>query len=116
MGEGAGPWYGRQALRGRKRWPAFGLHPARNGSFERKGLCRVPVTAQAETHCRQVEEAGTANALMRIAFAGTPAFAAVALQALVESHFDLALVLTQPAPPPAPRLPASPTAVHHPPP
>jgi methionyl-tRNA formyltransferase len=33
---------------------------------------------------------------MRIAFAGTPAFAAAALQALVESHFEVALVLTQP--------------------
>ncbi len=33
---------------------------------------------------------------MRIAFAGTPAFAAAALQALVESQFDVALVLTQP--------------------
>jgi len=33
---------------------------------------------------------------MRIAFAGTPAFAAAALQALVEARFDVALVLTQP--------------------
>ena len=33
---------------------------------------------------------------MRIAFAGTPAFAAVALQALIDAHFDVGLVLTQP--------------------
>ena len=33
---------------------------------------------------------------MRIAFAGTPAFAAVALQALADARFDIALVLTQP--------------------
>lgn len=33
---------------------------------------------------------------MRIAFAGTPAFAAVALQALVDSQYDVTLVLTQP--------------------
>jgi methionyl-tRNA formyltransferase len=33
---------------------------------------------------------------MRIAFAGTPAFAAVALQHLIDSGFDVALVLTQP--------------------
>ncbi len=33
---------------------------------------------------------------MRIAFAGTPAFAAVALEALVDASFDLVLVLTQP--------------------
>jgi methionyl-tRNA formyltransferase len=33
---------------------------------------------------------------MRIAFAGTPAFAAVALRALIDARFDVALVLTQP--------------------
>ena len=33
---------------------------------------------------------------MRIAFAGTPAFAAAALQALVDARFEVALVLTQP--------------------
>ena len=33
---------------------------------------------------------------MRIVFAGTPVFAAAALQALIESHFEVALVLTQP--------------------
>jgi methionyl-tRNA formyltransferase len=33
---------------------------------------------------------------MRIAFAGTPAFAAVALQHLIDAGFDVALVLTQP--------------------
>ena len=33
---------------------------------------------------------------MRIVFAGTPAFAAVVLQALVDARFEVALVLTQP--------------------
>jgi methionyl-tRNA formyltransferase len=33
---------------------------------------------------------------MRIVFAGTPAFAAAALQALIDARFDIALVLTQP--------------------
>lgn len=48
---------------------------------------------------------------MRIAFAGTPAFAAAALQALVESHFDVALVLTQPDRPAGRGLRKSPSAV-----
>ncbi len=48
---------------------------------------------------------------MRIAFAGTPAFAAAALQALVESHFDVALVLTQPDRPAGRGLRESPSAV-----
>jgi methionyl-tRNA formyltransferase len=33
---------------------------------------------------------------MRIVFAGTPALAATALQALIDARFDIALVLTQP--------------------
>jgi methionyl-tRNA formyltransferase len=33
---------------------------------------------------------------MRIAFAGTPAFAAAVLQSLVDAHFEVVLVLTQP--------------------
>ena len=33
---------------------------------------------------------------MRIVFAGTPVFAAVALKALVDANFDVVLVLTQP--------------------
>jgi methionyl-tRNA formyltransferase len=33
---------------------------------------------------------------MRIAFAGTPVFAAIALQNLIDAKFDIALVLTQP--------------------
>jgi methionyl-tRNA formyltransferase len=33
---------------------------------------------------------------MRVVFAGTPAFAASALQALIDAHFDVALVLTRP--------------------
>ena len=48
---------------------------------------------------------------MRIAFAGTPAFAAVALQALADSHFDVALVLTQPDRPAGRGLRESPSAV-----
>ena len=48
---------------------------------------------------------------MRIAFAGTPAFAAAALQALVESNFDVALVLTQPDRPAGRGLRESPSAV-----
>jgi methionyl-tRNA formyltransferase len=48
---------------------------------------------------------------MRIAFAGTPAFAAVALQALVDARFDVALVLTQPDRPAGRGLRQSPSAV-----
>ena len=48
---------------------------------------------------------------MRIAFAGTPAFAAVALQALVESDFEIALVLTQPDRPAGRGLRETPSAV-----
>ena len=33
---------------------------------------------------------------MRVVFAGTPVFAASALQALIDAHFDVALVLTRP--------------------
>ena len=33
---------------------------------------------------------------MRLIFAGTPAFAATALQALIEAGHDVSLVLTQP--------------------
>ncbi|HQU89917.1 MAG TPA: methionyl-tRNA formyltransferase, partial [Denitromonas sp.] len=33
---------------------------------------------------------------MRIAFAGTPAFAATALKALIDGGFEVVLVLTQP--------------------
>ena len=48
---------------------------------------------------------------MRIAFAGTPAFADVALQALVDARFDIALVLTQPDRPAGRGLRESPSAV-----
>jgi len=48
---------------------------------------------------------------MRIAFAGTPAFAAAVLQALVEARFDVALVLTQPDRPAGRGLRQSPSAV-----
>jgi methionyl-tRNA formyltransferase len=50
---------------------------------------------------------------MRIVFAGTPAFAAVALQALVDSRFDVALVLTQPDRPAGRGLRELPSAVKH---
>jgi len=55
---------------------------------------------------------------MRIAFAGTPAFAAAALQALVDAGFDIALVLTQPDRPAGRGLRPSPSvvkqlALHH---
>jgi methionyl-tRNA formyltransferase len=48
---------------------------------------------------------------MRIAFAGTPAFAAVALQALVDAGFEVELVLTQPDRPAGRGLRDSPSAV-----
>jgi methionyl-tRNA formyltransferase len=48
---------------------------------------------------------------MRIAFAGTPAFAAAALQALIDAGFDVALVLTQPDRPAGRGLRQSPSAV-----
>ena len=48
---------------------------------------------------------------MRIAFAGTPAFAAAALQALIESHIEIALVLTQPDRPAGRGLRELPSAV-----
>jgi methionyl-tRNA formyltransferase len=48
---------------------------------------------------------------MRIVFAGTPAFAAAALQALVDARFDVVLVLTQPDRPAGRGLRASPSAV-----
>lgn len=48
---------------------------------------------------------------MRIVFAGTPAFAAVALQALVDLGFDLVLVLTQPDRPAGRGLRELPSAV-----
>jgi methionyl-tRNA formyltransferase len=41
-------------------------------------------------------EGGGANVSLRVAFAGTPEFAKVALQALVEAGFAVPLVLTQP--------------------
>ena len=48
---------------------------------------------------------------MRIAFAGTPQFAAVALQSLIEAHFDVAMVLTQPDRPSGRGLRETPSAV-----
>lgn len=48
---------------------------------------------------------------MRIAFAGTPTFAAVAMQALVDAQFEVALVLTQPDRPAGRGLKPTPGAV-----
>ena len=48
---------------------------------------------------------------MRIVFAGTPAFAAVALQGLVDARFEIVLVLTQPDRPAGRGLRESPSAV-----
>src|SRR5258706_14885475 len=48
---------------------------------------------------------------MRIVFAGTPAFAAVALQALVGARLDVVLVLTQPDRPAGRGLRESPSDV-----
>jgi len=48
---------------------------------------------------------------MRIVFAGTPAFAAAALQALVDARFEVALVLSQPDRPAGRGLRESPSAV-----
>jgi methionyl-tRNA formyltransferase len=48
---------------------------------------------------------------MRIVFAGTPVFAAVALQGLIDARYDVALVLTQPDRPAGRGLRESPGAV-----
>ncbi|MEO8157417.1 MAG: methionyl-tRNA formyltransferase [Betaproteobacteria bacterium] len=48
---------------------------------------------------------------MRIAFAGTPTFAAVAMQALVDAQFEVVLVLTQPDRPAGRGLKPTPGAV-----
>jgi methionyl-tRNA formyltransferase len=49
---------------------------------------------------------------MKIAFAGTPAFAAVSLDALLRAGHDVTLVLTQPDRPAGRGLKAQPSAVH----
>jgi methionyl-tRNA formyltransferase len=49
---------------------------------------------------------------MKIAFAGTPAFAAVSLDALLRARHDVTLVLTQPDRPAGRGLKARPSAVH----
>src|SRR5580765_7840983 len=75
------------------------MRPARNGPFAGQGLRGVLVPAQAEPHPGPDQEAGEAAAagvVMRLAFAGTPAFAEFALRALLEAGHDVALVLTQP--------------------
>jgi methionyl-tRNA formyltransferase len=48
---------------------------------------------------------------LRVAFAGTPEFAAVALRRLVEARFTVALVLTQPDRPAGRGLKLQPSAV-----
>jgi len=51
------------------------------------------------------------GARLRVAFAGTPAFAALALQAIVDAGFDVPLVLTQPDRPAGRGMKLQPSAV-----
>ena len=48
---------------------------------------------------------------MRVDFAGTPAFAATALQAIIDAGFDVPLVLTQPDRPSGRGMKLTPSAV-----
>ena len=48
---------------------------------------------------------------MKLVFAGTPAFAATALQAIIEAGFDVALVLSQPDRPSGRGMKLTPSAV-----
>src|SRR6185295_6829278 len=61
---------------------------------------RLPLRAQAESGAREAQEAATQGRLstghLRLVFAGTPAFAARALEALLQAGHEVALVLTQP--------------------
>src|SRR3954462_1003132 len=51
------------------------------------------------------------TAAMRLAFAGTPAFAALAFQALIDAGHDVRVVLTQPDRPAGRGLKSQPSAV-----
>ena len=73
-----------------------GVHPARNGPPQGQGVRRVSVAPEADAYRGQAEEAAAPGDVMRLVFAGTPAFARVALQALLDAGHDVALVLTQP--------------------
>ena len=92
--------------------------------LEGKVFVELSVAAQAEPHTRQAEKAGAQGGLgpprpptprrlsasvmrpgtalaradqpMKLVFAGTPEFAAIALAALLEAGHEIALVLTQP--------------------
>ena len=55
--------------------PAGGVHTARNGPPEGQGVRRVPVAPEADAHRCQAEEAAAPGDVMRLVFAGTPAFA-----------------------------------------
>src|SRR5262245_62110092 len=71
------------------------MHPARDRSPGRQGVRRLSVGAEARPAFDQAEETA-ASRLMRIGFAGTPAFAAIGLKAILEAGYPVAIVLTQP--------------------
>jgi peptide deformylase len=102
--------------------PARRVHPARNRPPRWQGVRRIPLPPQADPHPPQAAEAGAGSHVMRqvgrgrlsgshniqtayclltaywmlLVFAGTPDFAAAALEALIAAGFDIPLVLTQP--------------------
>src|SRR5690606_38183528 len=69
-----------------------------------QGVCRIPLAAQARPHQDQAAQARprsvaslmTQHPGMRVAFAGTPEFARVALDALLQAGYEVPLVLTEP--------------------
>src|SRR5574343_454091 len=88
-----------------QRGPEGGLRAARDGPPARQGLRRVPQPAQARPHQDQDAQedprrAGRpplmAGPALRVGFAGTPEFAAVALQEILSAGFTVPLVLSQP--------------------
>jgi methionyl-tRNA formyltransferase len=92
------------------------VHPARNGPSAGQGFRRVPVAAQARPpRGEAAQEAAprrlTATSTLRVGFAGTPAFAALALEAIVRRGFRIPLVLTQPDRPFGRGLAQKPSAV-----
>ncbi|HXS51130.1 MAG TPA: methionyl-tRNA formyltransferase [Usitatibacter sp.] len=77
------------------------MHPARDGSPAGQGVRRSPFRAQAEPRAGEAQEAPAEGRLttrppLRVAFAGTPAFAARALEAIAAAGHAIPLVLTQP--------------------
>jgi hypothetical protein len=69
--------------------------PARDGSPDRQDVRRLSVTAEARAAFGQAQEEA-ASRLMRIGFAGTPAFAATALKAILDQGNPVVVVLSQP--------------------